>query len=408
MPVSRLFEFHNQSTMQSSTISHYSFLKTALAFFMLLFFYGCGGAKQEEALPEISDEFQVYQIDIDKPSVRFSEFVEEVEVMRLEETAESLLDYAFRVSTFEDKLIFPSGREGEVYVYTNTGEFVSKFGYKGDGPGEYPDYNGIFMSGDTVAIYAHGKSALMYYDLAGNHLKTFKFQDQPIHVTPFGKGLALDMTFRPVDDSLQYRLLMLDEKGERKETLLPYEKAVPFPVFSNINSFKPYRDHLTFQPTFHDTIYVLKPRKVAPLFAVDFKGKFLWNDEELYVNGQAAMNLIAERGEVWVFNTYVGERHIYVNYNTSFQDHAVGIIDRATGTFTKLDQSKGPEEEFPITIVSADHDRYLFCVPSTDIGGFLQELAPEQLKFRQGTTLEEIESSENPVLMWVKFKSVDL
>lgn len=371
---------------------------------ILIMCFACGASNEQVAV-EVSDVFRVYEVDIDQSAVPFSEQVASVEVMRLEETEKTLLDYAFRVMSHQDKLVFPSGKEGEVFVYSSTGEFVSKFGHKGDGPGEYSDYSGIFMSGDSVVIYNREKSTLLYYDMVGNHLKSLKVKDEPIHVMPFQDGLVLDMTFRPVDDSLQYRLLMLDGKGDRKELLLPYEKAVPFPVFSSVNSFKPFQDNLTFQPMFHDTVYVLKPDKVAPLFSIDFGDKFFWDDESLYENGQVAMSQIADRGQVWIFNTFVGERDIFINYNTSFQDFGLGIIDRATGNFTSLDQRKGPEEKYQLSIVAAEGDRYLFCVPSTDIGGFLDQLAPEQWSFRAGTTLNEIESSENPVLMWVKFKN---
>jgi hypothetical protein len=55
---------------------------------------------------------------------------------------------------------------------------------------------------------------------------------------------------------------------------------------------------------------------------------------------------------------------------------------------------------FPSFLSTGLQAKFIFF----DISPFLSELKEDQITFRQGTTLEEIKSSENPVLMWVKFK----
>ena len=109
----------------------------------------CSSPEEKQEVKLKLDDFQTYTIDVDATPVRFSEQVEAVEVTYLEETEASLLDYSYRMSLFEDKLVFPSGRKGDVYVYSRQGEYISHFNHKGDGPGEYSDYNGISHSGNS-------------------------------------------------------------------------------------------------------------------------------------------------------------------------------------------------------------------------------------------------------------------
>lgn len=46
----------------------------------------------------------------------------------------------------------------------------------------------------------------------------------------------------------------------------------------------------------------------------------------------------------------------------------------------------------------------LIAINSLDLAQLLGELDSSQYAFNEGSTLEEIESSENPALMWVTFK----
>jgi hypothetical protein len=48
----------------------------------------------------------------------------------------------------------------------------------------------------------------------------------------------------------------------------------------------------------------------------------------------------------------------------------------------------------------------LCSISPADVADFLGELDEAQWQFKPGTTLEEIESSENPVLMWVTFEDL--
>ncbi len=377
-----------------------------LVCFQLLAFSGCGSQSAEKsASSETSDDsFRSYVIDIDMPDVPLTTLIESVEIMRLEETEESLLGGTARVIRAGDKLILAG--TGDVRIFSDKGDFIRKFNRSGDGPGEYGIIQSIWMRGDTIVLYDNQKQMLRWYDQMGNDLKEQKVPERASHAYPLQNGYVLDMDFRSIADTLTYKLLLVDGQMESKAMLLPYEQGVPFPISTNMNSFKEFDGKLLYKSVFGDTIYFVGPQRVEPFFHIDFGDKYLWNDVSLSGNGQAAMNAIPEGRGVWLFMPSAGPEKIFMLYNVSFRDYGMILIDRKTGNYRKLDLSKNPEEKYGFVGSAWHGDRLLSTITSTDVAEFLAELDESQWRFREGTTLEKIESSENPVLMWVKFKDI--
>lgn len=66
--------------------------------------------------------------------------------------------------------------------------------------------------------------------------------------------------------------------------------------------------------------------------------------------------------------------------------------------------SKKGEGLFMLNGLNWEGNRMSFGTSSADIGEFLNELPKGKVKLRNGSSLEQIESSENPLLLWIKFK----
>ena len=351
-----------------------------------------------------SGTFKTFKVTVEAPEVSLSKLVESIEVMGLEETESSLLAYANNISSYQDRYIFPSGSDGEIFTYSNTGKFISKFSRKGDGPGEYSSLKALWMKEDSLVVFDHNKKRLMYYDLSGEHLKTVSFNEQVTHALTYGNDFLMEVSFRSIKDSLNYRLLVQNQAMEDIAMHIPYEKSLPFPVYSSVSSFKPYDDHILFQPTFHDTIYMIKGGTVEPYYNIDFGDDYFWDDESLYDNPNDVMGEVGKRNQVWIFNSYATEKHILINFNTSFRDFYQGIINRETGDYQLFDLKNAQEERLLLIMNRPDGDRFLFNMPSTDLANFIKEAGEDKVQFRADWNLEKIESSENPVLLWVKFK----
>lgn len=80
------------------------------------------------------------------------------------------------------------------------------------------------------------------------------------------------------------------------------------------------------------------------------------------------------------------------------------LINRLTGEVQRIKMDKKSKDAFSLVPFRWDGDRLLASLTSTDVAEFIQSAGNENIKFREGTTLEAIESSENPALVWIKFK----
>ena len=101
----------------------------ALSLVVLVVFVSCtknepdnGGSDATQNL----DEFTTYTVDINSKPISFFDLIEEVELVRLEETPESLLSWVSQLRFTDDLVIFP-GNKGDVFTFKNDGPFINKF-----------------------------------------------------------------------------------------------------------------------------------------------------------------------------------------------------------------------------------------------------------------------------------------
>ncbi len=375
---------------------------------LCLFLWSCGTPENSENTADAdknADKFRSYAVNIEKPKVRFADIFESVEVMQLEETEESLLGAVARVSRTDDKLVFPGYNNGEIYIFSDRGKFLNKFNNTGEAEGQYSAVQDLWLSGDSIVVYDSKKRTLYWYRHNGDYLKSVKMPEGVGHVYPVDRGFLTDMTFAPAKDSVGYKVHFLDGQLQVKNELVPNPNPIAFPMGRNTNSFKPYRGRLTFKAMYDDTTYFLNTDATTPFIQVDFGEKNLWKDESLKGNLMAVMTAIPKGEGVWNYTPYVSSDLIYMTYDISLKKLAA-VIDRETGEYLILNTLMKDEKRYDLEPIAWDGDRLMFSMPSDNLAELLDGLEESQWQFAAGATLESVESSENPVLLWVKFKSL--
>lgn len=387
------------------TISLGVSFRVPYVFLCLLLLLGCSGEKTgQEGPASASEEFRSYEIDVDAPRVPLADMIEQVEVLGLEETEASLLSYLSNISSIEDQLIFASGAKGEIFVYSNTGQFIRKFTHMGEGPEEYSTLMISWMKADTILVFDYPKQKMLYYSLEGEFLKSTRFDVSATHVRNDGNDFVMENSYLPLKDTVQHRLMVYDNQGKRKGLHIPYHKALTIPIYSSTSAFKPYGDMLIFQPAFHDTIYSIKGDEIRPLYHIDFGDRYFWADESVYEDNQRAMALVYEREQVWLFSTFPGTDQILIFFDPGTGGLYEGVIDRQTGIYQRLDKRRTAEKDFLLHVSHAEGDRFLFKLPSDELAEFIEKVGADKVNYREGSSLEKIESSENPVILWLRFK----
>ena len=378
-----------------------------LAFILLIILSACGGETEEakEPIAKADDEFKIIPLTIESEKMKLAEMIESIEVMGLEETDEGLLASVYNVVSTDDAFVFPSGTEGSVFVYSNEGKFISAFNKKGQGPEEYSNPQSVWLKGDTIFLHDSDRGNVLKLTLEGDLLTTIKLKPKPAHLYPYKDGYIGDMSGRPIHDSLNFNLVFYDKDFNMLAMDNPYAKPPVFPIVSSMNTLSKYGSEVTYKEIFGDTVFLVNDQQVSPLLKLDFGTEYFWNDKELTSDGQKAMNNIQTSGLVWIISSVkTGPSKIYLNFNNSFSESYQLFIDRVTGEYYQMDRSKSGEEKYVFIPIEWQGEKLFASMNSYDVAELMEEVGKENVKFRPGSTLENIESSENPVLVWVKFK----
>tara|TARA_R110001592_G_scaffold62119_7_gene189841 strand:- start:465 stop:1607 length:1143 start_codon:yes stop_codon:yes gene_type:complete len=348
-----------------------------------------------------ADKFKTFKIDIEASVVDLVDFIDEVEVMRLEETDNSLLAMVAGVEITNDRILIPHGN-GDLIFFSKTGEYQSTFNRQGQGPEEYERLGSVWADANRIGIF--DGTSIFQYDFDGNFLGSSKLSNNVSAVYPTPDGYALDASGKVTNDSLQYNVILVDEVLKPQVMLNPFVDFPPFGFRMAANVFSSYKNGLLYHAALSDTVFLLEGQKMAPLFNIDFGENWIWNDKSLIGNRSKAMKAIGERqADVFAFAPFVDESFVLFN-SRNINDYI--IINRATSNYQRLKVSKKDVRNFQLMPIKWDDGRFLVSLSSAELAEFTEDLEGNQIKFRSGTTLEEIESSENPVLLWLKFKEL--
>ena len=369
--------------------------------FILFLICNCSGNNSANKKITEIDEFKTYSIDVESKSISISEIVESAEILRLEETSNSLLANFYGISRLGTDFVFGAPNRGEVYVFDEFGNFKSQFSKQGSGPKEYSFMLNTWVEGDTIAIFDSGLLRIQKYDSRGNYLASNRVPQNSPEIT-FWKGrYYLDVSTGVQDDGKAFGVRILDKKMQLLEDAIPLKAKKPVGVFWR-SPFISYGDQLTYHDAIRDTVYVRKEGTFKPLLSIDFGEKWAWRDQSLLMDQAKAKATLKRRGIVDRFGAIVGKEHILVQniWAGKIQGH---LVNRKTGNVQRLKIETNSKVNFSLTPFYWDGDKLLASLSSADVAQFISSVGSERIKFRTGTTLEEIESSENPVLVWMMF-----
>lgn len=383
-------------------------MKNGIVFILISLIASCsaGDLEQEktEQVANDKDEFRSFPIDVHIGKTNYSELIESVEVMRFQETDESPLSSIYRLHETDDFYVFPSGRDGDIFFYTKDGQFASKINRQGDGSEEYNNIASIWLENEHVCVYSRGKPNVKCYNFEGNFKSARGIIENGLQLVPYENGFLMNMDAFHKRDSLQYRIIKFNLDFEIDTLLLPFKKWNKVSINNTFNRFRPYKNGMTYLRGMCDTLYYVHGEQAIPLVHIDLGDDWLWNDTELLDATPAAINAMENRGQVWTLGANVHQRWVYLVYMNSLKRPSHLILDRITGEYDLVDFDIKSKEPANIRDLKWVGDRLLMTLDSDEVAAFLAGLNENQWYFREGTTLEEIESSENPVLLRVRFK----
>lgn len=214
----------------------------------------------------------VYNIDLEnlsKEPLNLNNLIEDVEIIPLETSDNSLLVYINGINLFDDKIIIYDGSNKKILAFDEQGNFLHPIGKIGKGPGEYQyPYKPVIVP---------NKNHISFIDIRTRKLMTFttagEFVDD-LHLSLNGSSLAYlgdsiiavhTGRMRHFQGNHLNELWMINKKGEIVDSLFPFPALLDMDL-SNIMHPKPetksalytkigdYSIHEVFESR-HDTLY---------------------------------------------------------------------------------------------------------------------------------------------------------
>lgn len=373
---------------------------------LVLFVFSCEqkpALKDSVSIPDI-DAFKSYKVDIKAPKTRITDLISSVEIARLEETSESYLKNIQQIFEYQDKLVFYNQGTSNIYVFDQAGNFINRINRAGIGPEEYGQISDLWLENDTIAVHFRGNQTVKKYDFQGNFITSHRLPARIDHIYGYGSGYVFGTNFIPMYDSIRYLWGIWDKDLSLSKGFLPYEPSSDNKLFMLYNTtIHPYQDDRLLLRMHGDSVYLLRDNQLKPLVHFDYEEDWFWTGRGP-ADGKN-MDAIDNSGQVWENTINVGQQHIYLKSIVAYDGWEHFLINRLTGEVKHLDIKRTPEELFTLTPLLWQEGRLLCSIPSTEVAEFINQLGPEHVQFKEGTSLDIIESSENPVLMWIKFKT---
>lgn len=360
--------------------------------------------KESTPLSDI-DEFKSFKIDIKAPKTKLTDLVASVEIARLEETPESLLSRVQHIFQHEDNLLFYNENNGDIFVFDQSGNFKKKINRTGNGPEEYKRIHDMWLEGNTIAIYARGTRNIKKYTFEGDFLESIRLPASVDHINSYRNGYAFGTNFIPFQDSLRYQWGVWNDKLELVQKYHPFDASSDnkIEVVYTLNTILPYQEDRSLLRVHSDTVYLLRDNEVSPFIHFDFGEDWFWTD-----SGTADtkdMSEIEASNQAWQNEINIGSESIYLMSFIGYIGWEHFLINRLDEKVTRLDIRRTSEELFTLFPLLWQEDLLLCTLPSNEVNEFINQIGAENVQYKQGTSLDIIESSENPVLLWVKFKN---
>jgi len=351
--------------------------------------------------------FEHYKIDIRSKRVNFFETIEHIEFIRLEETEKSLLpEFSMALNTTAG-IAIPDSESNKVYLFDKNGNYKNSIDRFGQGPDEYKSISSIWFRKGFIELYSGLSRILQRYTLDGKYVESIKAQyPEDIRggtMVPFEDGYLFQALDRSVLKRTENNLFFVDDSLKMIFVTGSANNNNPFPInlgkrFAFLNGELIYKKILT------DSVFLIENKKLKPFMKFDFGDEWAWNDPISRANIKNASKTVIKGSKVYEVLPDIGEKYIVLTYYYELRKTGMGFVNRETGKFSRFDLRKKDKENYDIKFLQWENDRLGSSIQAYDFEEFVENLHEDQFTIRGGFRLEDILSSENPVLMKIKFK----
>jgi len=350
---------------------------------------------------------------------KLSETIEEIRYLKLNTPGDGdLIGKIDKLLFYRDLIIIlDKGISKSVYVFNNKGNFLTKIGKIGDGPGEYqmPQDVTLDKKNNEIIIYCSYSQKLIYFSLDGQlqREKKIGLRFRGMHFLKENKLAIFTQCIYNYQDNygpIPYDFIICDTTGEilHKQFRNKSKLGSSIVVISTDSYFTDYNNDIYLSWVFNDTIYKLDNNTMKAYYRLDFGHKSI-DKEALTVLDNSQLLLKVISGEFWAKLSPVLMADDKILIKVSFGDMKENEINYgAYYAITSLSQNT--TSIFKITENDIDDCTVSFPI-STHGDYFVSVSYPEEIihqcyddKPNLIGVNEEIIEYQNPILVFRRLK----
>lgn len=192
--------------------------------------------------------------------------------------------------------------------FSKSGDFIAKFGSRGQGVGEYIRLWDFDITEQFVYLYDRHQMKMLEYDTKGTFIRELK---TPFRASSF-KALPNGFLFSLVKEEEEENSLLVktDKNFQNIETILSYAKNYVDNKGSS-NVFQNYKNGFLFNKSVNDSVYVLnKKGELVSAYFFDFQNNAV--PQELKNNYENLVKVRGKQNYIYLMETpmFINDRYL--------------------------------------------------------------------------------------------------
>lgn len=414
-----MFNFSNyyNSTLSMKTKYDIKIVKRLIYCFLVTLTISCQSNHRENKEVNLVDSQHKVNIEDITSDVKFSEIIDQMQLIKLETNSNCLLGEIEKVLVSNQRIYILSNN---VYCFDIQGNYLFTFGSKGRGPNEYMNINDFCINNNTLYLL----------DVLQKKILSFSLEN--------GKYLQSVYLAYGLDKfSIQGKYIIADRNGYFSEKFINNDRVfitdlnTPSRIIKSYFSEKRFR--LNIKNTFYgydESVFLIDPYTYS-IYKIGMDGvnnylhlnlgKNAFSDAEadyLTENSQISSDILKKKGKFWglrnfhsTLNTHIceiskGNEPVLIIMNKDFKSYKAILCNSI---------KHSQEQIIPINIVAADQLNYYTIIAAEHISLVKHNLQQSENNINLSNNLIEANYNviintkidDNPIIGLYKFKSIE-
>ncbi|MDR1699906.1 MAG: 6-bladed beta-propeller [Lachnoclostridium sp.] len=386
-------------------------MKRQVAYIIVLLILLVSTESCKRHTPVIIDDSNMITIEVsDQNKMDPRSVIEEMELIPLETTAESLIGDVEHLFMVDDKIIVVDiVHSKSIFIFGRKGELIRRINGLGRGPNEYLNLSHVALTHDKqhIAAYDDKGAGILFYDLDGNLVSIEKVgfdlykmeyaDNNHIACTTYGSNRK-----RTGQEDSDYLIYFTNHRYNIESGI--FRNRFDRDIFSLSPTLKKFNDLVYFNPVLSDTIYTANANAFIAKYRLDMSPINGFSNPRSDIDKKKIDDFLFTRP---LFSGHFVDGDQYLLFNISTPPERVienYIYDKTTGKTCKLEYNWNDSScLFHSNLNSslwASGNQYLAAIPAFAI----TMIVPEEYR-KNNDALKNLTEDDNPVLVLYTLKT---